>query len=168
MAIGNKKKYCFVVLTCLGIVLNVCLVGRLVAQTPSTMRVRLLTPMAVKETQAYRTYGVKEKNEGGTIQYLINLVQSSRLKFLRNNHIVSGMTAGVWMRYKLQLYSEDATTVEDFITKVASYSRKSGEAYYVIYEDTAKVSMKEVLFNELQRIREYEKSITTGVLSAER
>ncbi len=110
----------------------------------------------VDETHAFHVYKNQYKDEMAKVHYLINLVRYSPLTFSRNGRKVKGHNSGRWLDYKLDMYYREVKTVEDFIEKVGSHSRKSGRLYYVVYDDNKKVPMKVLYYNELKRLYEYE------------
>ena len=67
-----------------------------------------------------------------TIQYLIEYVSGSELKFIRNAREYTPDEAAKHMNKKYQYFSDDIKTAEDFIELCATKSLMSGKPYLVV------------------------------------
>jgi hypothetical protein len=115
------------------------------------------TETNIEATNAYQLYLKQYKDEQAKVFYLINLVRESPLTFIRNNKRYNGSTAAQWLEFKVDRYRNEIKTVNDFIEKVGSFSRKTGKAYYVLTPDRKKYAIKYIFYNELSRLDAYEK-----------
>ena len=120
----------------------------------------------IQTTLAYQVYESAYKDEHAKIAYLTNLVRYSPYKFFRNGMIVTGEGAAQWLEYKINKFPEDCTTVEDFIEKVASFSRRSGREYTIIVDTEHCYPIKQVYYNELRRLSAHEKKTAEHVTPA--
>lgn len=113
----------------------------------------------IGKTEAYRIYQSQTHNGDSEIQYLINLVKYSPLYFDRNGKLSSGDIAAEILRIKIKTFRDEVETTEDFIEKIASYSRHSGKEYQIVDSNGASCPIKRVLYMELEKLRVYEEQI---------
>ena len=126
-----------------------------------------LVKSAIQDTYAFQLYKDSPKGETAKIRYIINLVRYSDWTFYRNRETFSGSVGARWLEYKLNRYAEDSKTVDDFINKTASFSRKSGKDYLVISPKGKRYPAKYVYLNELRRLRNFEKGLTESTKTIE-
>lgn len=114
----------------------------------------------IEDSCAYEVYENQFQDEMAKVNYLVNRVRYSDGTFVRNRQKYNGINAGQWLDYKIGKLAHEFDTVEEFIEKVASYSRRSGKSYYMIIDDV-KHPMKDVFYNELDRLYKYERQRVT-------
>lgn len=114
----------------------------------------------IQDSCAYEVYENQFQDEMAKVNFLVNRVRYSDGTFVRNRQKYNGMNAGQWLDYKIDKLAHEFETVEEFIEKVASYSRRSGKSYYMIIDDV-KYPMKDVFYNELDRLYKYERQLVT-------
>lgn len=105
------------------------------------------------ETQAYRTFQENPDADLPEARYLIDLLRESPYQFERKEKTYNGQKAGEHILLKLSLFREEVKTTEEFIERIASYSRRSGQPYYFIGKNGQRVPLKPVLYAELERLR---------------
>lgn len=88
-------------------------------------------------------------SERDKIDYLLGRVAASNNRFIRNGDIHDGKQARLWLLYKMSHWVEGVKTADDFVTRVASYSQKTGDLYLVKFPDGKIYSLRSVLRNEL-------------------
>jgi len=92
-------------------------------------------------------------NENDKIRYLLNRIAASPNKFMRNGDKFDGRVARQWLLYKRTHWvSGGVKTAEDFISRVAAYSQKTGKPYLVEMPDGKIYSLASVLRNELSAL----------------
>jgi hypothetical protein len=112
----------------------------------------------IEDSCAYEVYRNQYQDEMAKVQYLVNRVRYSDGTFIRNKQRYNGVNAGQWLDYKIDKLSHEFDTVEEFIEKVASYSRRSGKNYHMIIAEQS-YPIKDVFFNELDRLYKYEREL---------
>lgn len=85
------------------------------------------------------------------IEYLLERLSRTTYNFLRNGETHDSKKAILLMRYKWIKFSSEVQTAEDFVDKIASGSRTSGEPYYVKANQRYYL-VKDVLFFELKEL----------------
>jgi len=94
--------------------------------------------------------------ESGKIDYLIERVRSANVTFVRNSEKFKGDHAADFLRWKLNRlrtrYGVKVETAQDFVSKIASGSRKSGKPYVVVLSDRSRYSLGQILQNELNQL----------------
>jgi len=88
-------------------------------------------------------------NEHARIKYLLERMALSNDRFIRNGHIHNGKKARQWFLYKMSYWVNGVGTAEDFVSRVATFSQKTGQPYLVEYTDGGIYSLGSVLKNEL-------------------
>jgi hypothetical protein len=117
----------------------------------------------IDESCAYQVYNTQYKDERAKVLYLINRIRYSDATFIRNNQSVDGYNAGQWLDFKIEKFKNEIITVEDFIEKVGSYSRRSGKPYQAVI-DGVRYEMKDIFYNELARLSNYENQVSNAEL----
>ncbi|MBI3999777.1 MAG: DUF5329 family protein [Candidatus Omnitrophica bacterium] len=91
--------------------------------------------------------------EEGKIDYLIERVRSSDLIFFRNKVEYNGQAASEFLRWKMNRwksrYHTKIDTAQDFISKIASGSKMSGQPYVIVLSNGSRHNLQSVLQNEL-------------------
>jgi hypothetical protein len=102
----------------------------------------------------YKTRDIST-NEG-KIDYLLERVSKANLVFIRNQKEYNGYEAARFLRWKLNRhrdrYNVKIDTAEDFIDKIATVSRTTGQSYTVEISGTGKHLLGQVLSNELDEL----------------
>ena len=97
--------------------------------------------------------GRDRTSEEEKIEYLLERVRTSPLSFYRNREKFNGQDASEFLRWKLgrmpTRYHVVIKTADEFIEKVASYSRASGNPYVVEIPNVGTYPLHQVLRNEL-------------------
>lgn len=88
-------------------------------------------------------------NENDKIDYLLDRVAASGYQFVRNGEPHNGKLARRWLLYKMFHWVKGVDTAEEFVTRVASHSQKTGKPYLVEFPDGRVYSLSSVLKNEL-------------------
>lgn len=96
------------------------------------------------------------------IRYLLERVAGSDERFIRNGKVHNGKQARQWLLYKKGHWVNGVGTAEDFITRVASFSQKTGEPYLVKYSDGRTYSLASVLKNELSAFDQQQNRMRTA------
>ena len=91
-------------------------------------------------------------SEKEKIQYLLNELEKSNLTFIRNGDEYSAKEARDHMQKKLDYAGNRITTVDQFITMIATKSSLSGKVYYVKYSDGKKIESATYLRELLQKL----------------
>lgn len=106
-------------------------------------------PAIVKKFYATRDLTTEE----GKIDYLLERLRDSKLTFIRNRVEYKGSEAAEFLRWKLNRlrtrYHMKIETAQDFIVKITSGSRVSGEPYVIVLSDGSRHNLENVLQNEL-------------------
>ena len=93
--------------------------------------------------------------EDKKINYLLDQVEQSGLKFFRNGSEHSAKDAKSHLKFKYNkargfFFSSDDITARNFIDKIAASSSTTGEKYYIILKDGKKVPTKQWLDEKLK------------------
>ena len=88
------------------------------------------------------------------IEYLLERIGNSPYNFMRNGSRYQGKRAEVHLRWKFLRSREQIKTAEDFIQRVATRSKISGEAYEVILPDKTRHPLREFLSEELRLLNQ--------------
>lgn len=83
-------------------------------------------------------YSQTSRSEKEKINYLLEELERSKLIFIRNGDEYSAKEARDHMQKKLDYAGSRITTVDQFITHIATKSSFSGKSYYVKYPDGKK------------------------------
>lgn len=86
------------------------------------------------------------------INKLLNLIEASKIVFIRNGNEYSGKEAKEHLEMKLRYAGNRIKTAEQFIVYLASKSSFSGKAYYVKFENGKKIKSEIWLRNHLKKI----------------
>lgn len=114
------------------------------------------TPLLSNEASnkpAYQKYLKDQNKKLNEINYLLDLIENSSLSFERNGRKGSGKDAAKLLKYKLNQYKNKIHTTEDFIEKAASFSSHTKKSYYVILPRGKKFLLKDLLYTELNKLR---------------
>ncbi|MBI1978334.1 MAG: DUF5329 family protein [Candidatus Omnitrophica bacterium] len=91
--------------------------------------------------------------EEGKIDYLLERIRKSDLVFIRNDVEYNGKSSSQFLRWKLgrmeRRYKWKINSAKDFVEKITSGSRVSGEPYTVILKDGSQHNLQNILQNEL-------------------
>jgi hypothetical protein len=94
--------------------------------------------------------------EEGKIDYLIEQVRKSKVTFIRNRVEYNSIGAAQFLRWKLgRLRNHHHISIEsaqDFVLKVTSGSRVSGQPYAVVLEDGRRYDMEYLIQIELDML----------------
>ncbi|MBI4372504.1 MAG: DUF5329 family protein [Candidatus Omnitrophica bacterium] len=94
--------------------------------------------------------------EEGKIDYLLERLRSSRLTFYRNKVEYTGQSAAEFLRWKMNRWKSRYHTkidmAQDFVVKIASSSKMSGQPYVVVLSDGSRHPLQSVLQNELDAL----------------
>lgn len=93
--------------------------------------------------------------ERAKIEYLIARIKGSKLIFIRNGEVHTGEEAARHLSYKYIKRLGIIKTVEDFIEKVASESKTSGQPYYIQFPDGHSFPAREIFMNELCELEKH-------------
>ena len=88
--------------------------------------------------------------EQARIDYLLEQVSNSPYNFIRNGQSYSGKRAWVHFKWKYFLNVKQVKTAEEFIDRVATYSKMSGDPYLVQWPDKSRHPLHPLLVNELR------------------
>jgi hypothetical protein len=93
--------------------------------------------------------------EDKKINFLLNEVEKSGLKFFRNGEEHSAKEAKSHLKFKYNkargfFFSSDDITAQKFIDKIASSSSTTGEKYFIILKSGKKVPTKQWLDEKLK------------------
>lgn len=88
--------------------------------------------------------------ERARIDYLLERLSYSPYTFVRNGETYSAARAAMHLKWKYALQSKNIHTPDDFIRKVASRSKESGERYYLDQGKDKIYPLNELLENELR------------------
>ena len=88
--------------------------------------------------------------EQARIDYLLERVSKSPYNFIRNGQRYSGKRAWAHLKWKYFLNVGRVKTAEEFIERVATYSKMSGEPYVVQLPDRSRRPLHLLLVNELR------------------
>ena len=111
-------------------------------------------PKAIKKFQLNRDLTTEE----GKIDYILFRLRSSNLRFIRNGEETNGDNAAQFMRWKMGWYKDHhhtkIKTLQDFVSKVAKGSEKTGQPYVLILPDGSRHNAQYVLQNEANKLEE--------------
>ena len=88
-------------------------------------------------------------SENDKIRYLLDRIADCNYRFIRNGEVHDGKVARRWLLYKMTHWVEGVNTAQDFVTRVADRSQKTGKPYLVEFPDGRVYSLKSVFANEL-------------------
>ena len=93
--------------------------------------------------------------EDKKINFLLNEVEKSGLKFFRNGEEHSSKDAKSHLKFKYNkakgfFFSSDDITAKNFIDKIAASSSTTGEKYYIILKSGKKIPTKQWLDEKLK------------------
>ncbi len=108
---------------------------------------------------AYQSYLKDQDKKSSESNYLLSLIESSSLLFERNGQKGSGKIAGKILKYKFNQYKKLIRSTEDFIEKVASFSSHSNKSYFVVIPGGKKLLLKDMLYAELNKLRDQNKEM---------
>ncbi|HHJ18058.1 MAG TPA: hypothetical protein ENJ80_15355 [Gammaproteobacteria bacterium] len=98
-----------------------------------------------------------------TVQYLLDYVSGSGLRFIRNSKAHNGPEAAEHMKNKYEHFRDEITTAEDFIDRAASKSLVTGRPYLVIMENGTTVPTRDWLTGALADYRkQYQRAPSVG------
>ncbi len=117
----------------------------------------------VEAGSASQTTGLTHQDE--RIRYLLERVAASDERFIRNGKTHNGKQTRQWLLYKKGHWVSGIETAEDFVTRVASFSQKTGEPYLVEYSDGRTYSLASVLKNELSAFDQQQSKMRAGQVS---
>ena len=109
--------------------------------------------------------GAGQTNHSERIHYLLERVAASDERFIRNGKTHNGKQARQWLLYKKGHWVSGVETAEDFVNRVASFSKKTGEPYLVEYSDGRTYSLASVLKNELSIFDEQQSKLRASQVS---
>lgn len=101
------------------------------------------------EDSAFFERGSGWEGEHAKILYLLDRIATSPNGFIRNGEAHDGRTARQWFLYKMTHWVNSVQTAQDFITRVATFSQKTGKRYLMETPDGKVYSLASVLRNEL-------------------
>ena len=110
---------------------------------------RFLSPAPEFSSSEFHLKWPGSLSEQDKIRYLLERIAGSKEKFVRNGQVFEGSQARLWLLYKLGHWVNGVKTADDFIARVASFSKKTGELYVVEFSDGKNYSLKTVLSYEL-------------------
>lgn len=87
--------------------------------------------------------------ERNKIRYLLERVAASKYLFIRNGEPHDGKVARQWLLYKMSHWVNGVDTANDFVTRVANGSLKTGKPYLVELPDRKIYTLESILRNEL-------------------
>jgi hypothetical protein len=139
-----------ILVVCLSLLLNTAFF-KVNPQPPSD---KLLTPVESAQAervramiQSYHSRGME--SERAKIEYLITRLKQSPYTFIRNGDSHSGSIAAAHMTWKYRRKVDLIKTARDFIEKIATRSKKTGEPYYVKLSSEEVYEASDLLANEL-------------------
>ena len=115
----------------------------------------LLTPVPDFNSVEFSSRWAGDITERDKIRYLLERVASSDIRLIRNGRAYDGPKARQWLLYKMNHWVRGVETAEDFVTRVASSSQKTGKPYLVELREGKVYSLKSVLRNELEAFENY-------------
>lgn len=127
------------------------LTGRTVAGEPICLDNRDSIPAVVRKFFNTRDLTTEE----GKIDYLIDRIRNSHLRFIRNRIEYDSDSAGKFIRWKLDRLRSKGSKIEtaqDFVSVVTSGSRMSGQPYTIILQGGNRYHLQLILQNELDAL----------------
>ena len=128
--------------------------------TAPSGKVFLSPDPSFEETTFARWVGHNEQND--RIRYLLERTASSNGRFIRNGRVHDGKKARMWLLYKMGHWVDDVSTAEDFISRVGTFSQKTGQPYLVEGLDGQAYSLGSVLKNELTAFDNHQNQLKTS------
>lgn len=116
------------------------------------------TPETIEVSRAYEVYKSHNKVHSGEIKYLIHLVKHSKLKVVQAGREYSSTQAAQYLNVKYRTHAMSLKSAEDFIDQYASYTKK-GDPIYVMDSTGEKVMARQVLYDELRQLRDFENKL---------
>lgn len=110
----------------------------------------------IHQHPAYSEYMRGDKDYLSEVNYLIALVRESGYTFVRDGREYSAKTAGRLLSYKYRKWKDEIDSTEYFIENCASFSDDTGTPYQVIDEQGYVYQTREILYNELSRLRDHQ------------
>lgn len=92
-------------------------------------------------------------SELNKVQYLLDRLAQSNVRFIRNGERYDGKVARQWFLYKMTHWVRRVKTAQEFITRVTGFSQKTGKPYLVEFPDGQIYSLKSILYNELTALQ---------------
>lgn len=92
------------------------------------------------------------QTEKQKINYLLEELENSNLRFIRNGEEFSAKEAKEHMLKKLSYAGDRVRTAEQFIDSIASKSSFSGKPYYVLFPDGRRIESGKWLTEKLSKI----------------
>ena len=127
------------------------LTGRTAEGTPICLDSQDNIPAIVKKFFNTRDLTTEE----GKIDYLMERLRSSKLKFIRNKVEYDSDSAASFLRWKLNRWQKKGVkikTAQDFVTIISSGSTMSGQPYAVVLQDGTHHNLQFILQNELNAL----------------
>jgi len=88
-------------------------------------------------------------SEQEKISYLLNIIGTSKLIFIRNGVEYPGREAKAHLQKKREAVGNAIQTVDDFINNIASHSSITGKPYYIEFPDGTKIESEKWLRDKL-------------------
>ena len=126
----------------------------LLAKTPSDLFLTSSVQNNPFLVMASRNKGNKAFREKIEIAYLIEVVRRSSLAFIRNGETHSGSEAAAHLLWKYLQSGGRVKTTHDFIEGIASQSIQTGSRYWVKIPTGKTYPLRDILYNELQRLEQ--------------
>ncbi len=95
-------------------------------------------------------------SEQEKISYLLNVIGTSGLTFVRNGVEYPGQEAKAHLEMKLERSGNNIRTVDDFINNIASHSSITGKPYYVELPDGTRIESEKWLRNKLTDLKAHQ------------
>lgn len=94
---------------------------------------------------------ISDLSEQGKISYMLDVIGTSKVIFVRNGVEYSGKEAEAHLQMKLRTAGPAIQTADDFIDKIASHSLITGKPYYVEFPDGSRIESEKWLREILAR-----------------
>ena len=88
-------------------------------------------------------------SEQEKITYLLNVIGTSKVIFVRNGVEYPGTEAKAHLQMKLEAAGDAIQTVDDFIAGIASHSSMTGQPYYIEFPDGTMMEAEKWLHDKL-------------------
>ena len=133
----------------------ICLLcGCSTARPPLGPEFLLAPSLKIEESQAFQKAASLEPGsreaEQARIEYLLERVADSPYNFIRNGSRYNGKRAEVHLRWKYLRNQQKVATGEEFIKRIATRSKISGEQYLVVLPDKRRLPLRDFLLYELR------------------
>ena len=92
-------------------------------------------------------------SEQEKISYLLNVIGTSKVIFVRNGVEYPGTEAKLHLQRKLEASGNSIKTADDFINNIASHSSMTGKPYYIEFPDGTKIESEIWLRDRLSQFR---------------